>query len=743
MNSSPSDSFHSTQSWAVLAGHLDRFIASWEKESQPPNPEDYLPTDQPIRSMVLVELLKVDLEYRIQQGQRTPVEQYGDRFPEIVEDGAPPCDLVYEEFHLRRAAGETVRSDEYFQRFPAIQEALRRLMNLDTATVTRTSAAMRTVDRVSAGETIDDFDLLIELGRGAFGQVFLARQVSMQRLVALKVSADRGDEPQTLAQMDHPGIVRVYDQRTVGDRRIRLLYMQLAPGGTLQEVVQAAKQRSLTERSGAMLLECVDAQLERLGSSPDDSSTRRWLRQATWPDAVCRLGAQLAKALHYAHGIGILHRDVKPANILLAADGSPKLADFNISFCSKLDGAAPTAYFGGSLAYMSPEQLEACNPASDSKPEDMDGRSDLFSLAVVLWELLHGDRPYPDQPSEGWSKTLARLTEQRQSTPQIPPCDELSRSVSQVLQQCLAPNREQRPECGDELARQLFLCTQSQSRRLLQGAANRWRVIIRKYSALALAIGIIAPHALAGAFNYWFNKIEVIDQIPGAAVPFERIQTVINFVAFGAAILIFGYLIYPLAKGVRKRVRGDPQSDDELAVLRQRALRLPMLAGVIGLVEWLIAGVVYPVALHLSIPELTQPQVALIYSTFLTSLFVCGLIAAAYPFFSVAYLSVHELYPALLKPSSIRGKEELGLRRVARQSAVFLLIAAGVPMAAALAVIVATSNTAAPAILIGAGIVGLAVAALTYRSLARDINALLHVVRPNEHWEGETQTATL
>ena len=77
---------------------------------------------------------------------------------------------------------------------------------------------------------------------------------------------------------------------------------------------------------------------------------------------------QLAQALDYAHQQGVLHRDVKPANVLLSAEGSPKLADFNISFCSQLEGATPAAYFGGSLAYMSPEQLEACNPDHDRKP---------------------------------------------------------------------------------------------------------------------------------------------------------------------------------------------------------------------------------------------------------------------------------------------------------------------------------------------------------------------------------------
>src|SRR5271155_5065425 len=105
------------------------------------------------------------------------------------------------------------------------------------------------MDGIAVGDQIDDFDLLAELGSGAFAKVFLARQRSMQRLVALKGSCDQSTEPQTLAQLDHDYIVRVYDQRLLPERRLRLLYMQYVSGGTLQAVIYRVRQTPPEKRS--------------------------------------------------------------------------------------------------------------------------------------------------------------------------------------------------------------------------------------------------------------------------------------------------------------------------------------------------------------------------------------------------------------------------------------------------------------------------------------------------------------
>ena len=197
-------------------------------------------------------------------------------------------------------------------------ERLQRMMTIEPDRMASTMLLARPREaELDVGQQIDDFDLLVRLGKGSFGSVFLARQVSMQRLVALKITRDRGVEPQTLAQLDHPHIVRVYDQRHLPERRLQLMYMQHVPGGTLQDVLETVQEQSPTERSGKSLLKSVDQSLEKHGQSPVDSSTRQKLTAFTWPEAVCWLGARLAEALDYAHGRGVLHRDVKPANVLV------------------------------------------------------------------------------------------------------------------------------------------------------------------------------------------------------------------------------------------------------------------------------------------------------------------------------------------------------------------------------------------------------------------------------------------
>src|SRR5690606_5499149 len=105
---------------------------------------------------------------------------------------------------------------------------------------------------------VDDFLILKQLGQGAFARVYLAKQLSMHRLVALKVSNHGSEEPQALSQLDHPNIVRVYDQRRIEQPAASMLYMQYLPGGTLADCIHALRTKPPETWSGQRILDSID-----------------------------------------------------------------------------------------------------------------------------------------------------------------------------------------------------------------------------------------------------------------------------------------------------------------------------------------------------------------------------------------------------------------------------------------------------------------------------------------------------
>ena len=262
-----------------VAERVDALAQAWQGDDLPPDLAQFVPAKPAgLRRLVLNELIKVDLEYRwLHHELPKRVEEYLEDFPELAASGEIPCDLIYEEFQIRSQAGEAVSPEEYYERFEKQAERLRRMMTIgaDHLGSTTIVAGQRGTD-IDVGQQIDDFDLLVKFGKGSFGSVYLARQRSMQRLVALKISRDRGVEPQTLAQLDHPNIVRVYDQRVLTDRKLQLMYMQHIPGGTLQDVLEVARELVPEMRTGKVVLQSIDRALDRHGETPpDDSSARR------------------------------------------------------------------------------------------------------------------------------------------------------------------------------------------------------------------------------------------------------------------------------------------------------------------------------------------------------------------------------------------------------------------------------------------------------------------------------------
>lgn len=651
-----------------VAQRIDALTEAWKGEDLPPNLAEFVPKGPAgLRRLVLSELIKVDLEYRWRHHELPKqVEEYIEEFPEVAQNGQIPCDLIYEEFHIRGQSPEAPTPDEYYRRFPKQADRLKRMMTIDANRFGSTTLmAGHRQANFEVGQQIDDFDLLVQLGKGSFGSVFLARQRSMQRLVALKISRDRGVEPQTLAQLEHPNIVRIYDQRVLPGSQMQLMYMQHIPGGTLHDVLEGVRQLPAPLRTGKILMDSIDRSLDRHGeSAPADSPSRRRLAAMGWPDVVCWIGSRLAAALEYAHSRGVLHRDVKPANVLLAADGLPKLVDFNVSFSSKVEGTTPAAYFGGSLSYMSPEQIEAYNPDHSRQPDELDGRSDVYSLGIVLWELLTGSRPFSDEHLEDClydtPKLLAKLTARRRAglTPAAIatlPTD-LPPGLQQVLMSCLASDVAARPAGAGQLARQLELCLQPHVQRLLRPRPGSWRERFRRWPFwLFVTIGL-APSVIFSVANLKFNEVHVAAKIPEQHAFFQNVEVWwVNGTLFPLAVFFVLWFAWPVLVAVGRAGAGNRIDSSRAAALRRRSLWVGEFAAWLGMSLWVISGIVFPAWQRIHFGASAVPVSD--FLTFVVAQISTGWISSALTFFLLTFIFVRAFYPVLVLPEEAHGDE--------------------------------------------------------------------------------------
>jgi serine/threonine protein kinase len=210
------------------------------------------------------------------------------------------------------------------------------------------------------------------LGRGGSAEVWCCTDEALDRQVALKLVTSSGgedagrvgDEARLLARLSHPGLVPVYDAGTDEAGRPWVV-MELVDGETLADAI-------------------------RRGPMPSER--------------VAEIGARLAAALAYVHGEGLIHRDVKPANVLLGSDGRVRLTDFGIARLVDAAKVTATGLTVGTASYLSPEQVTA---------EPVGTAADVYSLGLVLLECLTGQREYPGSAVE---VALARLSR----PPQVP-----------------------------------------------------------------------------------------------------------------------------------------------------------------------------------------------------------------------------------------------------------------------------------------------------------------------------------
>ena len=637
--------------------------------------------------LLLGELIKLDLAAAAAAGLDRRLADYLAAFPEELPPAAVPFDLVLEELQAQLESGVQPDLEELNKAFPQHSELLKAWGGNWQQTIgLKASLAPRPPADLPIGESLQEFRVLRCLGSGAFAKVYLALQENLQRLVALKVSQKRSEESQTLSQLDHPNIVRVFDERELTEPPIRLLYMQFVGGGTLANCLQRVEEMSLEQKQGRHLLESVKQHLEECGLEPAAQSEQdSVLARLDWPATVAWVGSQLAEGLDYAHRRGVIHRDVKPANILFAADATPRLADFNVSFSGITGRAGAAAYFGGSLAYMSPEQLEVAIPAeSQRKPEELDGRSDLFSLGVVLWEMLHGQRPWanPSLPRSWVEALVSELTKRLEPLPELGSQSRLLNQASgqvldEQLRRCLAVDREQRPASGKQLAEALRLALNPKAARRF---FPQWRGVMKWIATsppwFIFLVGGLIPNLLAAIFNFVYVAGQVVERYSGLWPIFYRSAIWVNGGFFSIGLAIAFRMILRHSSELQRIETGALRPAAGYQFPWELGHRIAVLSGWL----WLVAGLVFPMILIFRYQSFGWLDAL----HFFASLAICGGVAMVYPFFCMTLLDLVVYYPRVCR----RLGNGAGIARwgpkLRKRARVYLLAAAAIPLLALL-----------------------------------------------------------
>ncbi len=490
---------------ADLAHRVEAFEVILEVHPDADFANHLLPAGHPLYLAVLGELVRIDLEHAWNRGRRKTVADYTARFPALLANPTLLAAVAFEEYRQRVRAGDDVRPDEYRHRFgvnttgwaefgpesaggnPAQTAA----MPIAPVTHHRLGAqtprprALSEADELShwqeatgslpdVGTEFVGFHLVEELGRGAFGRVYLARQGDLAgRLVALKVASGLAGESNTLAQLQHANIVPIYSYHKAGP--FQAVCMPYLGGTTLAQLAQSIGTRATLPSSGREIRSTLargrGEPTALAGSSKPGSPVAQppsdvalvagaapvqpegapdgWARLDGLPyvEAVLALGGQLADGLTHAHRRGILHRDLKPANVLLTDDGRAMLLDFNLAEDMKLRGSAARAMIGGTLPYMAPEHLAAFRSATGT----LDARCDVYGLGVILFELLTGRHPFPQR--KGYPpQTIPLMIEDRAAVPSLRALNAaVSPGAESIVRRCLAPDPANRYPSAEQL----------------------------------------------------------------------------------------------------------------------------------------------------------------------------------------------------------------------------------------------------------------------------------------------------
>jgi len=335
---------------------------------------------------------------------------------------------------------------------------------------------------------IDEFEVERKLGEGGMGVVYLARDTVLGRKVAIKVlpphlidselAIERlRQEARAVAGLAHPGIVPIYRAATSGTQHY--IVMEYVEGETLQERLGGAPSSS--------------GDATPTGELPAVFRDDRKVRESA------QIIAEVADALDHAHGVGVIHRDIKPSNVIIDRQGRPRLMDFGIA---KIEGGMSLTSTGGragTLAYMSPEQVE-----HGTVP--VDHRSDIFALGVMLYEMLAMRRPFdaPSQPRLAEAIQKHEPPELRHANRLVPP------DLSTICHKALEKKPQNRYQSAAEMAADL--------RAMLAGEpitarppstmrrARRWTLRHRRGLGIAAVVGSLIAAGGTTATMMWVQQ---------------------------------------------------------------------------------------------------------------------------------------------------------------------------------------------------------------------------------------------
>lgn len=590
-----------------------------------------------------------------------------------------------------------------------------------------TAALPPDLTQLEPGQRLGDFLIRRVLGRGGFAAVYLALQWSLDREVALKVTSPQpwmsgsdsaarvAGEGQYLAQLDHPHIVRVYQQMIEPHTGAQLLCMQYVAGTTLERLIERLRDRA-GQWSGRDFLAAIEQETPLPPTSDVPLLARSDLAQADHLETICRLGSQLATALEHAHRRGVVHRDIKPANVLVNRHGQPLLADFNLA--SSRTGAGGSGLIGGTLAYMSPEQLEAFRLKTPSANLSTDQLGDIYSLGVLLWQTSSGQLPFPLDRASGagasGSERLTALLQFRCETPvsewggserfwpqlmtkerpeSAATGDLPVRSAGQyssqamlgaILAKAMHPSPQRRYRSARCFGKTLVGLAELHRARRSPASESRLAAAARQYPVAALLLAGLLPQLIASLLQVTYNVSRVLDHFqPAQTTAFVQLVWWTNPVIYGGCLVVFVRYLWHVLPAWQRLQRADPTlTAREVDRARNEALRLPRRAATIAGVGWLIGALVFPAGVML----LGGPLPWAVLLHFLMSFLLAGLISVTYSAFALATVVLRLFYlPFWLTPRHFRRRAASELRPLDQRLETITLLAGTIPLAAATA----------------------------------------------------------